>query len=798
MQQMVDGSQKTDCTRIVFGVKLTVPIRSKAESTLELPEVLHLVASECRTEIGSAFTSSIEPSFDHQSIQIRLQQTEEARQLLLKSEPPPYATIRDVAEKVELCGKRGIAMGADLFQIAESLIGMARLRRYFSDSKSHSQSLWKLAELLPYQESLAEKIFQSVDHEGDVLDSASGELKKIRTEKNNHSRRLVTKIQNMINGSLRNYLQEPIFTLREGRYVIPVKAQYKGKVPGIVHDASATGQTVFIEPETVVAESNKLREIEAAEKEEVHKILTELSSRIGVIAEEIITGLKSVAEVDSILAKGRFALNRNCATPKLVSGNVIEIAEGHHPLIDKEDSIPITVSVGYKNLLITGPNTGGKTVTLKIVGLFSLMLGCGIFPPASQVNYGTFGNVFADIGDEQSLAQSLSTFSGHLKNISHIFRHAKKGDLALFDEIGAGTDPTEGAALGKAILSKLITKGVIVAASTHYGEIKSFAQENESFLCAAMEFDLNSLRPTYRLIPGASGKSHAFEISKRYGIPADVVELAESMLGSEAKEAREQSARLDKYLKDAKKDRDEAAQLKSKLELELTKLNDKIKKEEAKYHNLRDSLERELDNAIRESRQKYQELLDSFKKGMDREQVIAQAKQIESNLTEKRKVVKPKLSGEKPKHLEIGMEVTILKNGQNGTIVDLPKSGKVIVQVGPLRITSSPEDLRMIESKPKPKTVRRNQNISLEKTQSASYEIHLRHANYEDASNLLDKFFDDAVLAALPRLRIVHGKGGGILKKMVQDFLKKKKEVASFYEADPAEGGAGATIVVMK
>ena len=728
----------------------------------------------------------------------RLEQTEDARRLILKNEPPNYGSIRDVSTPVEICGKGGTVVGEELFRIAESLGGMARLRKYFSTNKNNATSLWQLAENLPYLDSLAEMLFNAIGNEGEVLDSASPALKKLRTEKNTHARRLVTRIQNLINGSLRNYLQEPIFTIREGRYVLPVKAQYKGKVPGILHDASATGQTVFIEPETVVAESNKLREYEAAEKEEIERILRDLSSRVGANAQEIKNGLESVAELDTILAKGRYALDRNCSTPVLTEGNLLEIREGHHPLLDTSISVPVSVTIGYKSLLITGPNTGGKTVTLKILGLYSMMMGCGIFPPATGVKYGVFTRVFADIGDEQSLTQSLSTFSGHLKNIAAIFRKVSKGDLVLFDEIGAGTDPVEGAALGKAILMSLADKGVNVAASTHYGEIKAFAQEDDRFLCAAMEFDLNSLRPTYRLIPGASGHSHAFEISKRYGIPSEVVSKAETLLGDEAKSTREMSARLDKYLKDAKSDRDKAAELLVNSEEERQSFLKQQERDELRSRDLRANLEKELEEAIRESRQKYQELLELLKRGVNREEIIEEAKTIETKLVEKRKIVAPRLTGETPTKLEIGMEVHILKNGQRGTITDLPKSGKVIVQAGMLKITTDRTDLRIIKETKSKSKPQRTTNLSLEKTQTVSPELHLRHNSYEDASNILDKFFDDAVLAGLPRLRIVHGKGGGVLRKLVQDFLRKRKEVSNFREGDPAEGGAGVTIVVMK
>jgi DNA mismatch repair protein MutS2 len=451
-------------------------------------------------------------------------------------------------------------------------------------------------------------------------------------------------------------------------------------------------------------------------------------------------------------------------------------------------------------MLITGPNTGGKTVTLKMLGLYALLMSCGIFPPAEEIRYGPFTGVYADIGDEQSVQQSLSTFSGHLRNIATIFRAAKPGGLALFDEIGAGTDPKEGAAIGRAILTRLTAMGVTIAASTHYGELKSFAQESDGFTCAAMEFDLATLRPTYKLIPGASGRSHAFEISRKYGLPEEVVDLAESSIGSEAADERSKSETLDHLIAQARQDRESARELQDAArEVRESAVRERDEQLE-KLRKLRARMEEEVVEAIRGARESYRELLEIAKSApaSERESLIHAAKEIADVLDTQRVSLREPVGAAAAAEFSPGMNVRLLSNGQTATILEVRKSGNLLLQIGAMKMSVASSDVEPAKLKPSETRASSSRRISIEKTLNAKSELHLRKLRAEDAIETLDRFFDEAVLSGLHTVRIVHGKGEGILRKVVQDFLRSRKDVHTFAEADATQGGAGVTVVHFK
>ncbi len=780
---------------------LAVEPRSHSERVLELDRVMEMVAERCSTSLGVSLISALKPSFDAEVVRVRIAQTEQALSLLRNGEPPAYGGAKDVRDAVSQAGKGSTMPGEEIFRVAETLDAMNRLRKYLNGKREESNELWRIAESMPYLPELHRDLVESVTYEGEVLDSASPALKRVRLDKNAQSRRLASRVQTLINGSLKTYLQEPIFTIRDGRYVVPVKAQYRGKVPGIVHDASGSGQTIFVEPESIVGEANKLRELEAAEREEVERVLRELSNRIGEQADPIAAGLDSIAEIDTLFAKARFGIERKCVAPKLVAGRSLKIESGHHPLIDPSISVPLDVTVGESSgsLLITGPNTGGKTVTLKMLGLYAMMIGCGMLVPAAHVEYGVFGRVWADIGDEQSLQQSLSTFSGHLRNIAAAFKDSKNGDLVLLDEVGAGTDPREGSALAQAILETLADRGVVIAASTHYGELKAFSQSDDRFCCAAMEFDVATLRPTYRLIPGASGQSHALEVSRRHGIPGDVVDLAESMLGSDAAQAREKSTELDRLLMEARREREEIAEVREGAIAVKREAEAQVEAQLEKLRKARDRAEQVAADALRESREKYRELLDIAKSASasEREMLLERAKRVEDDIRAAKAEIAPDVSAAQESALKSGMYVRIASNNQHGRILEIQKSGKVLVQVGAMKITLSPTEVIPAEEKPSDRS-RKSMSASVHRTMSAKTEISLRQMRAESALEELDRFFDDAVLAGLPMVRIVHGKGEGVLRRVVREFLSKRSDVERVREGEPGEGGGGVTVVYLK
>jgi DNA mismatch repair protein MutS2 len=771
--------------------------RSHAERVLELPRLLDRVASRCETEFGADFVRSLQPFFEPDAIRHRLTQTAEALDLVLRGDIPVYANARDVREPVLNAAKGSTLPGDTLFRVGETVGALSRLRKYLQSNREAARSLWELAEALPFLTELQARIDASLSPEGEVLDSASSALKEIRAKKNAQAKRIVDRVQAMVN-SLKTYLQEPLYTERSGRYVLPVKAAYKGKVPGIVHDSSGSGQTLYIEPQAVVEETNKLREIEGIEKEEIDKVLRALSDDVGKHGQAIADGLDVLAEIDGALASGKEAESTGGHEPRLVSEPMLRIETGHHPLLNREVSVPLDLFLGgsAKSLLITGPNTGGKTVCLKTLGLYTLMIGCGLFPPARRVEYGPFSGVWADIGDEQSIEQSLSTFSGHLRNVSRALNQAKNGALCLFDEIGAGTDPAEGAAIGKSVLITLADRGAVIAATTHYGELKEFALADDRFSTAAMEFDIESLRPTYRLIPGATGASHAFEIARRYGLPDDVANRAESLLGEAAVAERGKSAQLDALISEAQRDKDAAEELRIEVSTESIRLKEERNRLKEKLQEARESARDSIAEAVREMRAKYRELLEATAQlsGGKREAILEQARSLEADFNAASAVL---AQADKPRETKISQGDTVRVRGraQLAKVLELQKSGSVILQIGGLRLTVKPEDIEPAEAPAQNIIKRRAQAGAVAAASTISGELMLRRMRVEEANEALESYFDDAALAGLNRARIVHGKGDGVLRKVVRDFLAKRPEVSRYYEAPADAGGAGVTIV---
>jgi DNA mismatch repair protein MutS2 len=754
------------------------------------------VAERCDTEFGAAAVRSLVPTFDGPVIERRIALTSEALALVMTAQIPVYSNARDVRATIRNSAKGAMLAGDVIFRTAETIGALARVRRWLQAEKDDVPNLWRIGEALPFLTELQKRIEESVSPEGDVLDGASADLKSIRAKKAAQSKKIVDRIQSMVS-SMKSYLQEPLYTQRSGRYVLPVKAGFKGKVPGIVHDSSGSGQTLFVEPQAVVDETNKLREIEGAEREEVEKVLLALSNEIGNHADDIAYGIDCLAEIDSILAAAKDAEKSDGHPPKLVAEPMLRIERGHHPLLDREISVPLDIGVGgsMHSLLITGPNTGGKTVCLKLLGVYALMIGCGLFPPARRVEYGVFSGIWADIGDEQSLEQSLSTFSGHLKNVSRALKQAGAGSLCLFDEIGAGTDPAEGAAIAKSVLETLAEKGVVIAASTHYGELKEYAIESSHFRTAAMEFDLSTLRPTYKLIPGATGASHAFEIARRYGLPNGVAERAESLLSDTAKMDRDKSAQLDELIGKAEASKEEAEEIHRLAIAERKSLKEERERVKEKLADARESAREVLADAIREMREKYRDLLEATAKisGSKREEILQEARIIEQEFAGTSESL---ASTEQPQEatFQQGDTVQVRGRSQPATVLEVKRSGEIVLQVGALRFTVKPEDVVPIAPpKRKAKPVRRSTPSS-----QVSTEITLRRMRVEEAQEVLDGYFDDAILAGLHKARIVHGKGDGILRKVVRDFLSARPEVAKYYEAPTDAGGSGVTIVEFK
>ncbi len=502
-----------------FRYPFLVLTMNHALRVLEFDSVLQRLASHCETEQGADLARAMEPEFDSNEIWRLQDLTKEAYDLLGVANLPSLGAVRDDRQAVERAAKGGSVDGETLYRIGEALGAMRNLKGVVCARNNPFPLLADIAVVLPEITELERKLHDSLDGNGEVKESASPELGTLRRKRTSLGQRAVEKMQSYLSGKLRDSLSDPIYTVRDGRYVLPVKAEHKGKIRGIVHDTSGSGQTVYVEPEDVLQIGNQIREAEAAERAEVARILANLSSRVGARSREILAGYEAAGQLDFILAKAREGYASRSCLPTRLPGHQVEIRKGRHPELDPDTAIPLTTELGLNAdaVLITGPNTGGKTVAMKTVGLFVVMAQCRMMLPASEVRLGHFTQVWADIGDEQSLQQSLSTFSGHIKNIAEALKFIKPGALVLLDEVGAGTDPAEGAALAIALLNRFVESGAKVMASTHYGELKVFATNSPRFMNASMEFDVKSLRPTYRLMMGTPGASHALRIAERYG-----------------------------------------------------------------------------------------------------------------------------------------------------------------------------------------------------------------------------------------------------------------------------------------
>jgi DNA mismatch repair protein MutS2 len=692
--------------------------------------------------------------------------------------------------------------GQELFGIAEAMSAMRSLKTFLQQRTIDYPHLAPFGISMPDQPRLEAALIDALDSDGSLKDGASPTLSSIRQRKKSAVSRIQERIQSYVNGKTREWLSDPIYTVRDGRYVIPLKSENRGKIRGIVHDTSASGQTVYLEPEDVLQLGNALKELESSERVEELKILTSLSGKVGAVAIEIAGGIEAASEVDFALAKARLGFAMKASMPERRQKAYLEVRSGRHPLLEHEKVVPLDLTVGKgRSVLITGPNTGGKTVAIKAVGLFVLMAQSGLMVPAIDVKLGTFSQVWADIGDEQSLQQSLSTFSGHIKNIGEALKFLKDGSLVLLDEVGAGTDPAEGAALAQAILQRMSNKGATILASTHYGELKAFAYQNDAFQNAAMEFDSKSLRPTYRLLLGSPGASHALRIAERYGIPADVVEEARANVGQQAQDLAQMFEQLELSQRQARIAQGEADRRLAELKRTEQKTAQKLEEADEIRRTASSKANETIELALREIRLEAARLFDELKKAPGdtkaQEKVRQGLKDLQAAGSDFAKEIGPKpVRRATGVTLIKGMTVKIAGYAQTGQLLEEPKGKSALVQVGPLRMTVpvntlEPADRPIERMKPR-------SNIRLQKAMTASTEIHLRQMRAEEAVQELERFLDDAMLAGVPSVRIVHGKGEGILRKITQDYLRRSPHVSSYVEAGPAEGGSGVTVATFK
>jgi len=771
---------------------------------LEFQAIQSRLQHHCETTLGAAQAEALKPTFEYKEVWTQLDATQEAHDALSRHSVPSLRGARDQRQAAQRAGKGGALGGAELYQIGEGLAAMRQMRSFLEAQKEAMPRLSPYAASLPQKNRVEDVLFLSLDPDGTVRDDASPTLATQRQKKKSAASRIVERIQAYISGKTRDLLSDPIYTVRDGRYVIPLKAENRGKIRGIVHDTSASGQTIYLEPEDVLQLGNALREIEAAERVEIQRILTSLSEQVGAIALDIIAGLEVAAHIDLQFAKARLGFEMRGTMPQPTQGKAfIQIQGGRHPLLDPETAVPLEIAVGKgKSVLITGPNTGGKTVSIKTVGLFVLMAQSGLMPPAVHVRLAPFTQVWADIGDEQSLEQSLSTFSGHIKNIAEALRTLKDGALILLDEVGAGTDPAEGAALAKAILEDMARQGATVLASTHYGELKAFAYNTDGFENAAMEFDSKTLRPTYRLMMGAPGASHALRIAERYGIPKPVVEVAREGLGDQAQDLALMMERLEQSQRQARLAQSEADKRSEQLKQAEKKAGRKLAEAEEIRQNAHAKANEVIEAALREIRLEAARLFEELKRqpsdGAVNQKVRKGLKELDEVGRDFAQEFVPRRERKELAAGAVTRGATVRIDGytQTGTVLDDPREGKVPVQIGPLKMTVPLGALALAD---RPTTaLKPRSSVQLHKATHAVTEIQLIQKRAEEAKRDLERFIDDAMLAGLDTVRIVHGKGEGILRKVTQDYLRSHPGIASFRDGEPGEGGAGATVAVFK
>ncbi len=774
-----------------------------AYRVLEFDLVRSRVAEHCETEMGHELAERVTPLFNPKGIEELIAETDEASQLMDTDSVPSLGGLRDVREAARRAAKGGTLDGVSLYRIGVSLGVMRSLRTVLRGKSDGLPRLCAMVEELPEAPKTEARLIESLDGDGEVRDEASPALAKARQAKKQAASRMLDRIQSYVSGKTREWLSDAVYTTREGRYVVPVKSEHRAKVRGIVHDSSASGHTVYIEPDDVVQLGNALRQAEGAEKAEIARILDELSSRVGADGEAIAHGVHKCGEIDFIFAKARYGHAVNGCIPKITGGHHLRIVEGRHPLLDPSIAVPLFIHLGdgHDGLLITGPNTGGKTVSIKTVGLFVLMAQCGMMLPAREVDLGPFTQVWADIGDEQSLQQSLSTFSGHIRNIANALQQLVPGGLVLLDEVGAGTDPAEGSALAKAILLSIQESGGKVMASTHYGELKIFAYNTPGFVNAAMEFDLKSLRPSYRLIMGAPGASHALRIAERYGLPKAVLDRARDTAGTQHQEVSAMLERLEEAQKQAQRAQGQYDKIAHRLKQVEAEAERKLAEAKEAKAKARAHAAETIEDTLRELRLEANEIFETLKKDRRPEafdQARSKLKRLQERGGSSAKGLKPEPMLEKAAaEVHKGDRVKITGHTQVGTVLAEPRDGKVQVQMGMIKMSFPASQVERADAEVAvPKAVYR-ENLGLKKVQSASIELVMIKMRAEEAQEVLDRFLDDSILAGLPNVRLVHGKGEGILRKITHETLRRHRGVRSFREAEPNEGGAGVTIAVL-
>lgn len=785
---------------------------NKILKTMEFHKIIDQLAKFTQTTLGRQAAEALRPSSQLDEVKRLLQATDEAFKVDRLKGAPSFGGIVDITAAAKRARIGGTLNPHELLGIATTLEGARRIKRYLSGIHEEEpiERLFMLSDNLSEQKPLETDIKRCIDDSAEVMDSASNELAQIRRELRGGEVRIREKLDAMIRSStVSKMLQDQLITIRGDRFVIPVKAEYRSHFGGIVHDQSGSGATLFIEPESIVAMNNKLRETRLREEREIEVILQKLTALVGDQTELLLYDCDVLAQLDFIFAKARLARELKATLPRMNDRGFMKLKKGRHPLINRDHVVPIDVELGnqYSTIIVTGPNTGGKTVTLKTIGLLSLMAMSGLFVPAEdESQLCVFDAIYADIGDEQSIEQSLSTFSSHMTNIISILAQMSSKSLVLLDELGAGTDPAEGSALAIAILEHIHGLGCRMVATTHYSELKAYAYEKKGVINASMEFDVATLSPTYRLLVGVPGRSNAFAIAERLGLQSSILDYARGEVKEEDQRVENMIASLEQNRNVAEQERETAEKLRKELEVLRSRHTAELDKLEQQRDRRIEKAEAEAIAIIAKARSEAETIIEDLRKlaleegaSVKEHKLIAARKQLDdAEPKRKSKGTATRKSTKAPRKIEAGDEVMVYSLNQKGHVVEV--AGKdVMVQLGIMKMKVALDDLELIGSAPASKPQLRNvTNLKRTRDENIRSELDLRGSNLEEALIEVDRFIDEAYLGNLGQIYIIHGKGTGILRTGISDYLRKHKHIKSYRLGNYGEGGTGVTVAELK
>ncbi|MDI3094880.1 endonuclease MutS2 [Priestia megaterium] len=787
-------------------------MQSRIFHVLEFNKVKEQLQKKVASSLGREKVANLIPSTQYEEVVKWQEATDEATTVLRLRGNVPLGGIYDVRPSVKRAEIGGTLSSNELLDVA-STIYAARQVKQFIEQVVEDEDLQlpliteHIEKLMPLPE-VEQTIKMSIDENGTVLDGASDQLRGIRQKLRSTESRIREKLESLIrSSSAQKMLSDAIVTIRNERFVIPVKQEYRSAYGGIVHDQSSSGATLFIEPQAIVTLNNELQEAKVKEKQEIERILIALTVQVAEVANELRQNVYLLGELDFMFAKGRYSHELKASKPKMNDRGYIKLVKAKHPLIAQEDVVANDIELGdqYTSIVITGPNTGGKTVTLKTLGLFTLMAQAGLQIPALDGSeMAVFKHVFADIGDEQSIEQSLSTFSSHMVNIVDILQKVDHESLVLFDELGAGTDPQEGAALAISILDQVYERGARVVATTHYPELKAYGYNREGVVNASVEFDIETLSPTYKLLIGVPGRSNAFEISKRLGLSAEVIERAKGYIGSETNKVENMIASLEDSRRQSEHELEEAEELRK----EAQKLHKELQSQIIEFNEKRDKLyekaEEKAQATVKAASEEAEKIISDLRKMSQKNhalvkehELIEARKRLEDAVpTLEKSKKKPAVPKKQERTLQAGDEVKVLSWGQKGTLVERVSNNEWQVQMGIMKMKVKEKDLEYISS-PKPVETKPLATVK-GKDYHVNLELDLRGERYENALIRVEKYIDDALLANYPRVSIIHGKGTGALRKGVQEYLKNHRSVKNIRFGEASEGGSGVTVVEFK